>query len=112
MEKTKIDALRPQAIEELREDMQRDADAHPWEELASGYCPQAYYEEEEGVTFFARTEPADGYFRDADHVTEEAVRARIDELIEDALKDAAGVEGSRSDARDAFFAKPYRARYR
>lgn len=111
MEKTKIDALRPQAIEELRESMQLDADAHPWEELASGYCPQAYYEKD-GAAFFACTEPADGYFRDADHVTEETVRDRIDELIEDALKDAAGVEGSRSDAQDAFFADPYRARYR
>lgn len=111
MKKTKIDALRPQAIEELREVMQRDADAHPWEELAAGYCPQAYYEKD-GVTFFARTEPADCYFRDDDHMTEETVRARTDELIEDALKDAAGVEGSRSDAQDAFFADPYRARYR
>lgn len=111
MEKTKIDALRPQAIAELREVMRYDADYHPWEELASGYCPQAFFEKD-GVTFFARTEPADGYFRDDDHVTEGRVRARIDELIEDALKDAAGVEGSRSDAQDAFFADPYRARYR
>lgn len=110
MQKT-IDALRPQAIEELREMMQYDADAHPWEELASGYCPQGFFEKD-GVAFFARTEPADGYFRDEDHVTEETVRTRIDELIEDALRDAAGVEGSRSAAQDAFFADPYRARYR
>lgn len=104
-------SIRPQAIEELREGMQYDADAHPWEELAPGYCPQAYYEKD-GVTFFARAEPADCYFRDADRVTEETVRARIDELIEDALKDAAGVEGSRSAAQDAFFADPYRALHR